>query len=84
VKAKWVRIALRKVETVPPGGQANTFYDFVGNSPLTLWQSGEDYGTLQTVSMGRHVIEMYGTNLFVRQISRFTYVYQSQSRPALL
>lgn len=45
-----MRIALRKVETVPPGGQANTFYDFVGNSPINLWQSGEDYSTLQTVS----------------------------------
>jgi hypothetical protein len=44
---------------VPPGGQANTFYDFIGNSPINLWQSEEDYGTLQTVST-RDVSTMLG------------------------
>lgn len=49
VKAKWVRIELRKVETLPGGGLANTFFDFVGQSPVNLWQSGDEYSTLSTV-----------------------------------
>ena len=51
VKAKWVRIELRKIETLPGGGVANTFFDFVGQSPINLWQSPNDeYSTLHTVS----------------------------------
>lgn len=49
MKAKWVRIELRKVETLPGGGQANTFFDFVGPSPVNLWQASEDYALLRTV-----------------------------------
>lgn len=49
MKAKWVRIELRKVETLPGGGLANTFFDFVGQSPVNLWQSGDEYSTLSTV-----------------------------------
>ncbi|KAL6300503.1 hypothetical protein BKA93DRAFT_511906 [Sparassis latifolia] len=48
VKAKWVRIELRKVETLPGGGVANTFFDPVGQSPINVWQSGEEYGILHT------------------------------------
>ncbi|OBZ65681.1 hypothetical protein A0H81_14312 [Grifola frondosa] len=48
VKAKWVRIELRKIETLPGGGLANTFFDFVGQSPINLWQSSEEYATLHT------------------------------------
>ncbi|KAI0822774.1 hypothetical protein BC628DRAFT_1387606 [Trametes gibbosa] len=49
VKAKWVRIELRKIETLPGGGVANTFFDFVGQSPINLWQSPNDeYHTLTT------------------------------------
>ncbi|KAF7799583.1 hypothetical protein EIP86_010820 [Pleurotus ostreatoroseus] len=48
IKAKWVRIELRKVETLPGGGLQHTFFDFVGQSPINLWQSGEDYGVLMT------------------------------------
>ncbi|KAI0672832.1 hypothetical protein C8Q78DRAFT_1021602 [Trametes maxima] len=49
VKAKWVRIELRKIETLPGGGVANTFFDFVGQSPINLWQSPNDeYNTLHT------------------------------------
>ncbi|KAF7964782.1 hypothetical protein HWV62_3002 [Athelia sp. TMB] len=48
-KAKWVRIELKKVETLPGGGPQNTFSDFVGPSPVNLWQaSGEEYGLLPT------------------------------------
>ena len=49
IKAKWIRIELRKVETLPGGGQSNTFFDFVGPSPVTLWQSDDEYGTLRSV-----------------------------------
>ncbi|KAL7283693.1 hypothetical protein ACG7TL_003129 [Trametes sanguinea] len=49
VKAKWVRIELRKIETLPGGGVTNTFFDFVGQSPINLWQSPNDeYTTLHT------------------------------------
>ncbi|TFK46684.1 hypothetical protein OE88DRAFT_1739297 [Heliocybe sulcata] len=48
IKAKWVRIELRKVETLPGGGTLSTYYDFVGQSPINLWQSSDDYGTLHT------------------------------------
>lgn len=54
VKAKWVRIELRKVETLPGGGLANTFVDPVGQSPINLWQSEEEYDTLTTVRWLQH------------------------------
>jgi hypothetical protein len=51
IRAKWVRIELRKVETLPGGGQANTFYDFVGQGPINVWQTSDEYGMLYSVSM---------------------------------
>ncbi|KAF5344155.1 hypothetical protein D9758_008883 [Tetrapyrgos nigripes] len=48
VKAKWVRVELRKVETLPGGGTTNTFYDFVGPSPVTLWTSSDEYAVLRS------------------------------------
>jgi hypothetical protein len=50
VKAKWVRVELKKIETLPGGGQTNSYFDFVGSSPINLWQSSEEYGLLQSVS----------------------------------
>ncbi|KAJ6455813.1 hypothetical protein C8R45DRAFT_1035797 [Mycena sanguinolenta] len=47
-KAKWVRIELRKVETLPGGGAVNTFHDFVGPSPVNLWSASEEYGLLRS------------------------------------
>jgi len=52
VKAKWLRVELRKVETIPGGGLSNTFYDFVGPSPVTLWTASDEYGVLRSVSPG--------------------------------
>jgi hypothetical protein len=49
VKAKWVRIELRKVETLPGGGAGNTYYDYVGPSPVNLWSTADEYGHLRTV-----------------------------------
>ncbi|KAI0077126.1 hypothetical protein K474DRAFT_1596652, partial [Panus rudis PR-1116 ss-1] len=48
VRAKWVRIELRKVETLPGGGLTNTFFDFVGQSPIHVWQSDEEYSVLNS------------------------------------
>ena len=48
-KAKWVRVELKKIETLPGGGQANAYFDHVGPSPISLWQSSEDYSVLQSV-----------------------------------
>lgn len=50
VKAKWVRIELRKVEVLPGGGPTNTYYDFVGPSPVNLWSSPDEYSLLRSVS----------------------------------
>ncbi|KAI6043324.1 hypothetical protein EDC04DRAFT_2652439 [Pisolithus marmoratus] len=47
-KAKWVRVELKKIETLPGGGQANSYYDHIGSSPIILWQSSEEYGMLQS------------------------------------
>ncbi|KAJ7734953.1 hypothetical protein DFH07DRAFT_117678 [Mycena maculata] len=47
-KAKWVRIELRKVETLPGGGVVNTFHDFVGPSPVNLWSASEEYSLLRS------------------------------------
>ncbi|KAG6853059.1 hypothetical protein C0991_007170 [Blastosporella zonata] len=47
-KTKWVRIELRKVETLPGGGISNTFHDFVGPSPINLWQSSDEFGLLRS------------------------------------
>jgi hypothetical protein len=49
VKAKYVRIELRKVETLPGGGVQNSYYDYVGQSPVNLWQSREEYSLLSSV-----------------------------------
>ncbi|KAF9473857.1 hypothetical protein BDN70DRAFT_885453 [Pholiota conissans] len=48
VKVKWVRIELRKVETLPGGGPSNTFYDFVGPSPVNLWSTSDEYSLLRS------------------------------------
>ncbi|KAG9313333.1 hypothetical protein JVU11DRAFT_5638 [Chiua virens] len=47
-KAKWVRVELKKIETLPGGGQGNSYFDHVGPSPISLWQSSEDYSVLQS------------------------------------
>lgn len=49
VKAKWVRIELRKVETLPGAGPDSTFQDFVGPSPVNLWTSPDEYTILRSV-----------------------------------
>jgi hypothetical protein len=51
VKAQWVQVALRKVETLPGGGQGNTFYAVVGPSPLYLWKASEEYAMLHAVRL---------------------------------
>lgn len=50
VKAQWVRIELRKVETLPGGGDGNTFTDYVGPSPVTVWNAPDEYNVLRAVS----------------------------------
>ena len=52
MKAKWVRIELRKVEVLPGGGQAGTFFDYVGQSPVNLWTGPDgEYGVLRPVRL---------------------------------
>ncbi|KAF8703957.1 hypothetical protein AX14_007634, partial [Amanita brunnescens Koide BX004] len=40
VKAKWVKIELRKAETLPGGDAANASCDLTGPGSVTLWTSG--------------------------------------------
>lgn len=51
-KAKWARIELKKLETLPGGGQANTFYDFVGQSPVKVWEADGEWSPLHNVRRG--------------------------------
>ncbi|TFK21305.1 hypothetical protein FA15DRAFT_672691 [Coprinopsis marcescibilis] len=48
IKAKWVRVELRKIERLPPGGPTNEFSDLVGPSPINLWTAPDEYGILQS------------------------------------
>lgn len=49
VKAKWVRVELRKVETIPSGNHGEEFVDFVGPGPITIWQAKDEHETLPSV-----------------------------------
>ncbi|KAG2063406.1 hypothetical protein BDR04DRAFT_1111421 [Suillus decipiens] len=55
VKAKWVRVELKKIETLPGGGQTNSYFDFVGSSPLNLWESNEEYDLLHSQDLAFHI-----------------------------
>ncbi|KAG9035209.1 hypothetical protein FS837_001997 [Tulasnella sp. UAMH 9824] len=48
VKAQWVKIELRKLETLPEGGQANTYIDLVGDSPITLWRAKNEWDEIRS------------------------------------
>ncbi|KAF9048356.1 hypothetical protein BDZ89DRAFT_1126926 [Hymenopellis radicata] len=47
VKAKWLRVELRKVETIPGSG-GNVFYDYVGPSPVDVWRAHEEWEIVKT------------------------------------
>jgi len=42
---------LRKIETLPGGGQANTFHDTVGVDKVWQAQSGDEWDVIHTVSL---------------------------------
>ncbi|KAG8896383.1 hypothetical protein FRC01_011847, partial [Tulasnella sp. 417] len=48
VKARWVKIELRKLETLPGGGQLNTEIDCVGETPITLWQARNEWDEIRS------------------------------------
>lgn len=86
VKAKWVRIELRKVETLPGGGVGNTFYDLVGSNPLDLWTATGEYEMLHTVSCvsgtwGGGETDMNCPYGVASKIFRSQFDYQSLSPP---
>jgi hypothetical protein len=72
IKAKWVHVELRKVETLPGGGQGNTFYDIVGPGPQSLWQAREEWDLLRSVSFGFHLVATLA-GLRRRLASTFSY-----------
>jgi hypothetical protein len=80
VKAKYVRIELRKIETLP-GSPPNAYYDFVGQSPINLFQSSEEYSMLQSVRPLIAALFSPRLNTHVRtpisKIFLFTFEYRS-------
>ncbi|KAG8901717.1 hypothetical protein FRC01_009766, partial [Tulasnella sp. 417] len=48
VKAQWVKIELRKLETLPAGKQSNTEIDCVGETPITLWQARNEWDEIRS------------------------------------
>lgn len=84
VKAKWVRIELRKIETLPGGGLANTFFDFVGQSPLNLWQSQGEYSSLDTVRVTVFFTNTPSPDVPHSKIFHSTSAYQSRYRQVSL
>lgn len=93
VKAQWVKVELRKVETLPGAGAGNTFYDIIGPGTVTLWTSGgAEYEILHAVSTALHsffmstvlivVIRPTSCSLIVlldSEIFHSRYAFQSQS-----
>jgi hypothetical protein len=66
IKAKWVQVLLRKVETVLLGGQANTFYDYVGLGQSYLWKASGEYTMLHSVRLGHappYLVSFYLSNI---------------------
>ncbi|KAG8789771.1 hypothetical protein FRC12_013279 [Ceratobasidium sp. 428] len=56
VKAKWVRVELRKIEVLPGGGQNNTFSETIGERPITLWSSQqEEFAELSSNDFPFHI-----------------------------
>ncbi|KDQ07588.1 hypothetical protein BOTBODRAFT_59893 [Botryobasidium botryosum FD-172 SS1] len=55
VEAKWVRLEFRKIETLPGGGQTNTFIDFIGSSPIDVWQAKNEWDVLQMQDIPFHI-----------------------------
>ena len=74
VKAKYVRIELRKIETLP-GGAQNSFYDFVGQSPIQLWQSSEEYGMLHSVSSPCFLFNPLPLSFLTSSIARHSFLH---------
>ncbi|KAF8577259.1 hypothetical protein K439DRAFT_1639867 [Ramaria rubella] len=48
VKAKWVKVELRKIETIPSGNRGEEFVDLVGQGPITVWQAQHESDTLSS------------------------------------
>ncbi|KAF8337537.1 uncharacterized protein EI90DRAFT_2661920 [Cantharellus anzutake] len=46
IKAKWIRIELRKIEMLP--GQGNHFVETVGNGSFNIWSARDDWEVLTT------------------------------------
>ena len=82
MKAKWVRIELRKVETLPGEGSGNVYYDYVGPSPVNLWSTSDEYGHLRSVRLC-----VNSKSFFAHTVSSKTFRSQSgylnQYRPQL-
>jgi hypothetical protein len=78
VKAKYVRVELRKIETLP-GVPPNAYYDFVGQSPINLWQSSEEYSMLHSVRRLKTVLllPLLSSPSPISKISLSTFEYRN-------
>ena len=69
------------MEILPGGGVPNTFYDFVGPSPVNLWSSPDEYSLLRSVSSF-----LCGSSCLIRlgvssKTFRSLYAFLSRYRP---
>ena len=55
LKTKWVKVVLRKVETLPGGVPASLTPDFIGQMPQTIWAAAGEYETIINVSMNSYI-----------------------------
>ena len=73
VKAKWLRIELRKIEILPGGGATNTYFDFVGQSPISLWQATNDWNPIFTVIYSTQNMMFIADILII--VARFSFLH---------
>jgi hypothetical protein len=79
VKAKWVKVELRKIETIPYGSRGEEFVDLVGQNPVAVWEAREDHDALTNV---RYLLSV-GCSILMRFRMIFLSLFASQRRSHL-
>lgn len=80
-KARWVRVELLKIESLPGGGNQNTYSDHVGSSPVKIWAAEGEWDVLGSVSATSRDA-FFCVSLFFSKISHSPYEFPNQFRRA--
>ena len=72
------------MEILPGGGASNTYYDFVGPSPVNLWSSPDEYSLLRSVSSSLCPSSCLSYPGFSSKTFRSQYAFLSRYRPRFL